>query len=241
MKNLYKLPIVALVLLTFACSKSETPAIIPTSSFTQDRKIIEPGETVTFTNSSTEAVSYLWEFGDNGTSTDQNPTHTFTSTGSFTVKLTTTSETGDEAVITSKVTVGNRWSTALGIVTIQFTNTNGEAWDTDGSGPELFFGFEKVTATSFVPFEIGTDMDSDDFPVGGTISAESQVMFTDENWAFIFVDNDEPFDNLNTSETMASIVVNPVTVTSTKDYETGEGTFEVNVEGFNFLIAFEVR
>lgn len=35
-----------------------------------------------------DALTYAWDFGDGGTSTQQNPSHTFTSTGSFAVVLT---------------------------------------------------------------------------------------------------------------------------------------------------------
>ncbi len=47
-----------------------------------------------FTDSSTNAVSWLWNFGDGQTSTQQNPTHTYSQTGSYTVSLTTTSADG---------------------------------------------------------------------------------------------------------------------------------------------------
>lgn len=45
--------------------------------------------TVAFSNSSTStgAVTYLWNFGDGGTSTAISPSHTYNSTGAFTVKL----------------------------------------------------------------------------------------------------------------------------------------------------------
>jgi PKD repeat protein len=44
--------------------------------------------TVTFTDQSTgDITSWSWDFGDGGTSTDQNPTHTYTSTGYYTVSL----------------------------------------------------------------------------------------------------------------------------------------------------------
>ncbi len=46
---------------------------------------------VTFTNSSTNATSYSWNFGDNSTvSTEQNPQHTYTNGGYFIVVLTAT-------------------------------------------------------------------------------------------------------------------------------------------------------
>jgi len=43
--------------------------------------------TVSFTNTSYHAESYHWSFGDNDTSNLQNPTHTYDSSGTFTVKL----------------------------------------------------------------------------------------------------------------------------------------------------------
>lgn len=45
------------------------------------------GNQVTFVNNSENATSYLWEFGDGTTSTAENPSHTYASTGSFEVKL----------------------------------------------------------------------------------------------------------------------------------------------------------
>ncbi|MBX2930628.1 MAG: PKD domain-containing protein [Chitinophagaceae bacterium] len=45
---------------------------------------------VVFADSSRGAVSYLWEFGDGTTSTVANPTHTYTASGTYQVKLTAT-------------------------------------------------------------------------------------------------------------------------------------------------------
>jgi len=60
---------------------------------------------VKFTDSSTGNVSgYLWDFGDGTTSTDQNPTHTYTNHGSYTVKLTVTNH-GGSSTLTSLITV----------------------------------------------------------------------------------------------------------------------------------------
>lgn len=43
---------------------------------------------VTFTNNSTGAESYSWDFGDGNTSTDESPVHTFAGAGTYTVVLT---------------------------------------------------------------------------------------------------------------------------------------------------------
>jgi len=48
--------------------------------------------TVSFTNLSNNADSYLWDFGDGTTSTLTNPQHQYTKKGSFTVKLTATNK-----------------------------------------------------------------------------------------------------------------------------------------------------
>jgi len=47
-------------------------------------------ETFTFTNTSLNAISYAWDFGDSNTSTDETPIHSYTTIGDFTVTLTIT-------------------------------------------------------------------------------------------------------------------------------------------------------
>lgn len=66
--------------------------------------------TIIFTNTSTGpgTLSYAWNFGDGGTSTLQNPSHTYTTSGSFTVTLTVTSSTGcSNTVLKSNAVVIN--------------------------------------------------------------------------------------------------------------------------------------
>lgn len=50
--------------------------------------------TVSFQNNSTGADTYLWSFGDGNTSTAANPTHTYTSEGTYTVTLKATKDNG---------------------------------------------------------------------------------------------------------------------------------------------------
>ena len=64
------------------------PLITPTASFTLTTPIWL-GETAVFTNTATNALTYTWDFGDGSPlSTVPSPTHTYTSTGIFTVTLT---------------------------------------------------------------------------------------------------------------------------------------------------------
>lgn len=67
----------------------------PAAAFTADTTInCQPPLTVRFQNASTGAGSYQWNFGDGGTSTEANPSHTYTTYGNFRVTLVVTNESG---------------------------------------------------------------------------------------------------------------------------------------------------
>ena len=53
------------------------------------------GLKVTFTNKSTNATAYKWDFGDDETSKEASPEHTYASGGSYSVKLTAANADGD--------------------------------------------------------------------------------------------------------------------------------------------------
>ncbi len=89
--------------------------------------------TINFTNTSTGAgtLSYLWNFGDGGTSTLQHPSHTYLAGGNYTVTLRVTSSTGcintitrTNAVVIQILQAGFN-SPALACVNdaVSFTNT----------------------------------------------------------------------------------------------------------------------
>jgi gliding motility-associated-like protein len=66
---------------------------VVTSPFTSDTFQGCNPLTINFTNNSTEGTKYYWSFGDGGTASTFNATHTYTDTGEFTVKLVTTNDT----------------------------------------------------------------------------------------------------------------------------------------------------
>jgi PKD repeat protein len=65
--------------------------------------------TCDFTDTSTDAqgavVAWSWGFGDGNTSTEQNPSHTYTAAGTYTVTLTATDDVAASDDFTSDVTV----------------------------------------------------------------------------------------------------------------------------------------
>ncbi|ACL17649.1 PKD domain containing protein [Methanosphaerula palustris E1-9c] len=74
---------------------------------TTDRRVIDAGGTIHFTDTSTgHPNSWLWDFGDLTTSTDENPIHRFLTAGIFMVKLIATYGAGtDTEVKSSYITV----------------------------------------------------------------------------------------------------------------------------------------
>ena len=77
---------------------------LPTASFTS----VVSKQSVSFTSSASDpdgtVASYLWDFGDGGTSTLANPGHTYASVGTFQVSLTVTDDNGGQTTVTNPVT-----------------------------------------------------------------------------------------------------------------------------------------
>jgi PKD repeat protein len=70
----------------------------PVAGFAADVTTGKAPLTVTFTDQSTNTpTSWSWEFGDGGTSSLQNPVHTYTAAGTYTVKLTASNGDGSNA------------------------------------------------------------------------------------------------------------------------------------------------
>lgn len=79
------------------------------------------------------AVNYSWSFGDGGTSTVQNPVHTYTSSGTYQVSLIVTTNNGCKDTVSQSVTVSpqpianftfNSSTQCLGSNNFLFTNTS---------------------------------------------------------------------------------------------------------------------
>lgn len=134
----------SIIFLISSCSKSDsisTPSAPSVSAnFTYSGAGLAAPSTVTFTNSSSNATSYKWDFGDNGTSTEINPTHAFLNGGVYTVKLTangtggsnSTSKTVNILPGYTKVTI-----TKITLYSMPGNKSNGTGWD-PFDGPDVY-------------------------------------------------------------------------------------------------------
>lgn len=85
----------ALVILFSACKKD------PAAIISADKTEVETGESIQFSNTSANASSYLWDFGDNTQSTESAPSKIFTEARYYNVKMKAYSKKEKEADETS--------------------------------------------------------------------------------------------------------------------------------------------
>lgn len=137
---------------------------LPTASWSYTNTLY----TVVTTNTSTNGVSYFWDFGDGNTSTEFEPIHAYSTNGDYTVTLTVVSECGDTATFTQTIEVNPQFqgTEEIGIsdlnvypnpsdgnFTISFTTDNTEDVRVvvmDLSGREVFAGIYGNTNGQFI-------------------------------------------------------------------------------------------
>jgi len=80
--------------------------------------------TVNFTDASTGTITNrLWDFGDRGTSTTANPSHTYTNTGSYTVSLTVYGSGGSNMLTRARYIIVSALPSAGGYVVVDTGQT----------------------------------------------------------------------------------------------------------------------
>jgi PKD repeat protein len=118
--------------MVISCSK-DTPAPTAEIFATID------GYTVTFNPTVTDVSTYSWNFGDDETSTEAKPVHTYAQSGTYTVTLVVKGD-GGEATATKSLTLA---ASLLEMLTGGEANVNGKTWilstaytaGADGGGP----------------------------------------------------------------------------------------------------------
>ncbi len=170
--------------------------------------------TVSFTNSSTNATSYAWNFGDGNTSTEENPTHTYAEDGLYEVTLTATNECGS---VTTTQTI---------VVAFQAPVAFFDAEQTQGCVP-LTVAFQNLSSENATSFEW--------FFQGGNPASS-----TEENPVVVY---EQPgiFDvvliasNANGTDTFSQVAFVEVIAapTSSWTYEVNEGTVTFNNSSTN--------
>jgi FOG: PKD repeat len=157
---------------------------VPVASFTANSTNISVNGAVQFAdNSAGNITGWSWDFGDGSTSTDKNPTHVYTTAGTYTVKLTVTGPGGaDTNTKTSYITVIAPDTTAPTAsasllngtyntnknVTLSMSENGTIYYTTNGSTPttssKVYTGAINITSTTTLKF-IAVDLAGNNSPV----------------------------------------------------------------------------
>ena len=190
MKNMTKITFTIAILSVFglatlftSCEKAPVPTAVFSTTI--------DGMDVTFINSSKDADTYAWDFGEGGSSAEMNPIFTYAENGDYSVSLTATGE-GGEDIMTQKVTIDvsaflGTWmvDSTFQVATAYGTYTTGTAVPGSFSAPLavfIFSGATDLTATSCT-LEMVDDVD-------GTVlvnGAASTTTWSEENGVITLV------------------------------------------------------
>ena len=172
----------------------------PGASFTVSSKLVSTNETVKFTNTSTDADHYQWEFGDGLTSTEVNPTHSYSKEGTYTVKLTAYSANNKKSnSYTETITVADTKAT----ITVKEMDT--------------YETIDGITATLYKSFE---DWDNETNPVAqAETNSEGVVTFTglEPTTYYVYLD-DGYYDNTFGYEDESKIKIGPLQAHKNNEY-----------------------
>lgn len=125
-----------------------------------------PPYTVTFTNGSTLATSFSWNFGDGNTSTTLNPTHTYTTSGFYSVTLIAFGQNGcnDTLTLTNYIDVHNPAAITAQFHADTLTGCNPftvDFFNTSINGSTYYWNFgDNTNDTSMNPIHTYTDSGS---------------------------------------------------------------------------------
>jgi hypothetical protein len=112
--------------------------------------IVNDTVSIYFTNSSTNASSYLWDFGDGAEATSTNASHIYTGAGTYTVKLSAFNQTcADTSVYYQTITIDTTIGTnaTMGIKSLA-TNQNSMQINRDAGGYYVQFNYKTQTSAT---------------------------------------------------------------------------------------------
>ncbi|NGP90182.1 PKD domain-containing protein [Fodinibius halophilus] len=216
--------------------QQEEPLQLPTASFSVEGDMFTGGE-IQFNNSSKDADSYTWEFGDGTTANESNPTKSYTEYGKVTVTLTAKNEDGEDS-ISKTITVEPKtmFIKKIEIVDMPFTNENGEGWDTN-SAPDVFINLLNDVGGKHTMGSTYTDLGKSDLPAYWEYQSPGleigRVDF-DTNFIFSIIDEDE----FTANEFIESVPTDYFTIRKqwlsetpeTAEVKSDEGTIRLTLE-----------
>jgi PKD repeat protein len=183
--------------------KSSGPSVPdPVASFAESGATVTPA-TLAFTNTSQNADSYVWRFGDGDTTTITDPTHVYNSHGDYIViliaKNSTTGKTSTKSQLIS-ITPGSVYIQAIIINSIPFVDSYGAGWDLD-SGPDLYPDLD-TNAGLILSFSTSYYLDAQpsSLPIRWNLSSQYLI----HNWTIAYFVSAWDYDDFSNDDYIGS-------------------------------------
>ncbi len=174
-----------------------TPTAAPDAQFTGTITDACAG-TVQFTNNSAASTSFLWNFGDGTTSTATNPSHTYTTSGTYTVKLYATNCKGNDSLVrtnylvismTTAPTVTGASICGMGAITLNASGSGTLNWYDAASGGTLVntgTTYDIPSLSSTTTYYVTNSTATPDQFVGKPDSIGGGAMYTNTTYWLLF-------------------------------------------------------
>ena len=256
-KKLFTLFLIVTVILASCTEKDPLP--LSSASFEVVTIAPEIHKPVKFENFSKNSISYIWDFGDGSPlSTEIAPTHTYEESSDFVVSLTAFTEDDQKSTQTEVIRIGKRYLTGMYFTNINMKDANGNPWDSDGSGPDVYmeigpldFETEEELENFFIE-----DIEPKDYNTAFGISTANLLgenyVLNNKNY-FIILEEVDTVQNQPTYNTMIYLEFNPLevdgeTITEIKRNNPagsgGSGDLTIPfivINEYQFFLEFEIR
>jgi len=151
------LMLIAVVMVISSCQKT------PEACISSSASTANVNESITFTNCSIESDHYEWTFGDGSSSSEESPSHIYTTSGTYTVTLTAFSKNGKKTnEATTSVTINGAKT-----ITVSGEITSNTTWSSDNQ--YVLSGFVYVVDGVTLTIQAGTIIKGDKDSKGSLI------------------------------------------------------------------------
>jgi PKD repeat protein len=199
---------------------------------------------VQFFNTSLYAGSYYWDFGDGTSSTDENPAHSYTASGTYDVKLIASNCTSTDTSNITTITVGAAPNGSINPDTLKLTancgtTANGSFTITNGAGGgNLTYSLElkeknKAPALS-ESFENGLGNFSNQSPTIYTVSNQTSGVIPDGSKYLNIIGNGYYFDGVHATIPSTPIKEASYWVKTNTSSWSNTGTVAIGPANMNF-------
>jgi len=192
----------------------------PTAAFSQNLTTTCSGQ-VQFTDKSTGSpTNWAWDFGDNTSSTQQNPLHTYATAGTYQVKLTATNSAGSSTTAATAITYNTQVPVAANCAgqaakqnCCNFGVTRVQLGTIDNSSADGSVGYEDFSCPQRTSLMLGMAYTLT-IGTGGTNNYDTRA-WLDLNNDGVFSTSEQVLEALNKANPSASLVI-PGTATLNK-------------------------